>query len=186
MKNITFVCFNNHYPIKLSQFNKHSDFFLRESQKKVCIEFIEDVSRMVGMARSLEDGGFRFDFRLAMGIPDVWIKTLKTYKNDTDWDIDKISWAISNRPCHDQSIVGDKTIGMLLHMMDKEMYTHMSVFSPKSEIVDRGMLLHMMICLLTFGLGGEAYLIFMGNEFGHPEWVDFPGISNNNSYDHCV
>lgn len=154
----------------------------------------EDVSGMIGMARSLEDGGFGFDFRLAMGIPDIWIKTLKTCKKDTDWDIDKISWSIINRPyrektvayceSHDQALVGDKTIAFWL--MDKEMYTHMSVFSPHSNIIDRGMALHMMIRLLTFGLGGEAYLTFMGNEFGHPEWVDFPGISNNNSFDHCV
>lgn len=158
------------------------------------ITIAEDVSGMIGMARSLNDGGFGFDFRLAMGIPDIWIKTLKTCKNDTDWDIGKIAWSIAERPkcektvayceSHDQALVGDKTIAFWL--MDKEMYTHMSVFSPPSIIIDRGMTLHMMIRLLTFGLGGEAYLTFMGNEFGHPEWIDFPGVSNNDSFEHSV
>ena len=158
------------------------------------ITIAEDVSGMIGMARSLNDGGFGFDFRLAMGIPDIWIKTLKTCKNDTDWDIGKIAWSIAERPkcektvayceSHDQALVGDKTIAFWL--MDKEMYTHMSVFSPPSFIIDRGMALHMMIRLLTFGLGGEAYLTFMGNEFGHPEWIDFPGVSNNDSFEHSV
>lgn len=158
------------------------------------ITIAEDVSGMVGMARSIDDGGIGFDFRLAMGIPDIWIKTLKTCKNDTDWDIGKIAWSIAERPkcektvsyceSHDQALVGDKTIAFWL--MDKEMYTHMSVFSENSIIIERGMALHMMIRLLTFGLGGEAYLTFMGNEFGHPEWIDFPSVSNNNSFEHSV
>lgn len=158
------------------------------------ITIAEDVSGMVGMARSYQDGGFGFDFRLGMGIPDIWIKTLKTAKTDLDWNIDRIAWSIVDRPknektvsyceSHDQALVGDKTIAFWL--MDKEMYTHMSVFSPPSEIISRGMALHKMIRLLSFALGGEAFLTFMGNEFGHPEWVDFPQISNNNNFEHCV
>lgn len=117
------------------------------------ITIAEDVSGMVGMARSLKDVGFGFDFRLGMGIPDTWIKILKTYKKDTDLNIDKIAWSIANRlvhekkvsycETHDQSLVGEKTIAFWL--MDKEMYTHMSVFSPRSDVIDRGMILHMMI-----------------------------------------
>jgi|TARA_B110001450_G_scaffold246123_1_gene259899 1,4-alpha-glucan branching enzyme len=42
-----------------------------------------------------------------------------------------------------------------------------------------------MIRLLTASLGGDAYLNFMGNEFGHPEWIDFPREGNNNSYHYC-
>ncbi|OHS99321.1 1,4-alpha-glucan branching enzyme IIB, precursor [Tritrichomonas foetus] len=158
------------------------------------ITIAEDVSGMTGMARTIEDGGFGFDFRLAMGIPDVWITTLKTAKTDYDWNIDKISHAILNRPAgektvsycesHDQALVGDKTIAFWL--MDQEMYSHMSVFSPQSDVIDRGIALHKMIRFLTFALGGEAYLTFMGNEFGHPEWVDFPGISNQDSFKYCV
>jgi 1,4-alpha-glucan branching enzyme len=104
-----------------------------------------------------------------------------------------ITHTLANRPCkektiaysesHDQALVGDKTLAFWL--MDKEMYTHMSVTSPQSLIIDRGLALHKMIRLLTFGLGGEAYLTFMGNEFGHPEWIDFPRAGNGNSYHHC-
>lgn len=81
---------------------------------------------------------------------------------------------------HDQALVGDKTIAFWL--MDKEMYTHMSVLSEPSSIIDRGLSLHKMIRLITHALGGEAYLNFMGNEFGHPEWLDFPREGNNSSY----
>ena len=81
---------------------------------------------------------------------------------------------------HDQALVGDKTLAFWL--MDKEMYTHMSVLSPLTPVIDRGLALHKLIRLLTFGLGGEAYLAFMGNEFGHPEWLDFPRQGNNNRH----
>lgn len=81
---------------------------------------------------------------------------------------------------HDQALVGDKTLAFWL--MDKEMYTHMSTVSETSLIIDRGIALHKMIRLITHSLGGEAYLNFMGNEFGHPEWLDFPRVGNNDSY----
>jgi 1,4-alpha-glucan branching enzyme len=85
---------------------------------------------------------------------------------------------------HDQALVGDKTLAFWL--MDKEMYTHMSILSPLTPVIDRGLALHKMIRLLTFGLGGEAYLSFMGNEFGHPEWLDFPRHGNNNRYEDAI
>jgi len=149
----------------------------------------EDVSGMVGMCRPVEEGGIGFDYRLAMGIPDKWIELLKTTK-DEDWKMGDISWTLSNRrykeknvayaESHDQALVGDKTIAFWL--MDKEMYTEMSVLNPATPIIDRGMAIHKIIRLITQSLGGDAYLNFMGNEFGHPEWIDFPREGNNNSY----
>ena len=84
---------------------------------------------------------------------------------------------------HDQALVGDKTIAFWL--MDKDMYTDMSCLTPPNMVISRGMALHKLIRLITIGLGGEAYLNFMGNEFGHPEWIDFPREGNGNSYLHC-
>lgn len=111
-----------------------------------------------------------FDYRLAMAIPDKWIKLLKETK-DEDWNMSEICWTLSNRrwmekavaysESHDQALVGDKTIAFWL--MDKEMYTHMSTTSGHSDIISRGIALHNLITLITHGLGGEAYLNFMGN-----------------------
>lgn len=152
------------------------------------ISIAEDMSGMPGLARPIEEGGMGFDYRLAMGIPDYWIRLLKESK-DEDWHIGEIYGMLRNRrvgekhiayvESHDQSIVGDKTLAMQL--MDAELYTNMSVFTSNLRIA-RGVALHKMIRLLTFSLGGEGYLNFMGNEFGHPEWIDFPREGNNNSY----
>jgi 1,4-alpha-glucan branching enzyme len=148
----------------------------------------EDVSGMPGLCRRPEDGGIGFDFRLGMGIPDFWIKTLKE-KQDEDWNIYEMWSVLNNRrykektiayaESHDQALVGDKTIAFWL--MDKEMYYQMRISDP-NLIIDRGIALHKMIRLLTISLGGEGYLNFIGNEFGHPEWVDFPREGNNWSY----
>jgi 1,4-alpha-glucan branching enzyme len=145
----------------------------------------EDVSGMVGMARPVAEGGIGFDYRLAMGVPDYWIKLLKE-RRDEDWNLGQLFSTLLNRrqgekhigyaESHDQALVGDKTIAFWL--MDKEMYWHMSK-SSHNPIIDRGISLHKMIRLITFSLAGEGYLDFMGNEFGHPEWVDFPREGNN-------
>jgi len=152
------------------------------------ITIAEDVSGMVGLARPVAEGGLGFDYRLAMGIPDYWIKILKE-KRDEDWHMDQIYRTLINRrwdekhvayaESHDQALVGDKTIAFWL--MDADMYWHMGDTS-QNVVIDRGMALHKMIRLITFTLGGEAYLNFMGNEFGHPEWVDFPREGNGFSY----
>ena len=152
------------------------------------ISIAEDMSGMPGLARPIDEGGLGFDYRLAMGIPDYWIRLLKE-KKDEDWHLDEIYGMLRNRRAgekhiayvesHDQSIVGDKTLAMQL--MDAELYTNMSVSTPCLKIA-RGIALHKLIRLLTFSLGGEGYLNFMGNEFGHPEWIDFPRAGNNNSY----
>ena len=152
------------------------------------ISIAEDMSGMPGLARPTHEGGLGFDHRLAMGIPDFWIQLLKE-KQDEDWNIGEIYGMLRNRrtdekhiayvESHDQSIVGDKTLAMQL--MDAKLYTDMSIFTT-NLIVARGIALHKLIRLLTFSLGGDGYLNFMGNEFGHPEWIDFPRAGNNNSY----
>lgn len=144
---------------------------------------------MPTLCRPISEGGVGFDYRLGMAIPDKWIEILKG-KRDEDWNIGNIVHTLTNRrwkentvayaESHDQALVGDKTIAFWL--MDKEMYTHMSMLSEPSLIIDRGIALHKMIRLITHALGGEAYLNFMGNEFGHPEWLDFPRVGNNDSY----
>jgi 1,4-alpha-glucan branching enzyme len=152
------------------------------------ITIAEDVSGMVGMASKIDEGGIGFDYRLAMGVPDNWIKLLKE-KRDEDWNLGDLYRVLLNRrwsekhigyaESHDQSLVGDKTVAFWL--MDKEMYWHMDK-SSKSLVIDRGVALHKMIRLISFSLAGEGYLNFMGNEFGHPEWVDFPREGNNWSF----
>merc|ERR1719369_2456185 len=124
-----------------------------------------------------------------MAVPDMWIKMIKEEK-DEEWNMDMIVHTLSNRrymeacigycESHDQALVGDKTIAFRL--IDKEMYTGMSVLTKPSPVVDRGIALHKMIRLVTHSLAGEGYLNFMGNEFGHPEWLDFPRVGNKESY----
>jgi len=148
----------------------------------------EDVSGMIGLARPLAEGGLGFDYRLAMGVPDYWIKLLR-HQKDEDWNLGALCGMLMNRrpgerhvayaESHDQALVGDKTIAMWL--MDADIYYHM-VKGSQNLVIDRGVALHKMIRLITFALGGEAYLNFMGNEFGHPEWIDFPREGNGFSY----
>lgn len=162
---------------------------LMHSISKQMTTIAEDVSGMPTLCRPVSEGGIGFDYRLGMAIPDKWIELLKETK-DEDWDMGNIVHTLTNRrwmentvayaESHDQALVGDKTIAFWL--MDKEMYTHMSTLSEPSLVVDRGIALHKMIRLITNALGGEAYLNFMGNEFGHPEWLDFPRVGNNDSY----
>jgi 1,4-alpha-glucan branching enzyme len=161
---------------------------LAHTIKKDAITIAEDVTGMPGLAAPIADGGIGFDYRLGMGIPDFWIKLLKEYK-DEDWNIHELWNVMNNRlpgvktvayaESHDQALVGDKTLAFWL--MDQDMYWHMHVDDP-GIVVDRGIALHKMIRLFTISLGGNAYLTFMGNEFGHPEWIDFPREGNNWSY----
>lgn len=152
------------------------------------IVIAEDMSGMPGLCRPVVEGGLGFDFRLAMGIPDYWIKVLK-HKTDEQWNINEMWETLNNRrhgertiayaESHDQALVGDKSLAFWL--MDKEMYTHMATHTD-SLIVDRGIALHKLIRLFTLSVGGEGWLNFIGNEFGHPEWVDFPREGNGWSY----
>ncbi|KAJ1857802.1 alpha-1,4-glucan branching enzyme [Coemansia sp. RSA 1822] len=153
------------------------------------VTIAEDVSGMPALCRPVPEGGVGFDYRLTMSVPDMWIKMLKETR-DEDWDMVQIAHQLTNRryqeraitycESHDQALVGDKTLAFWL--MDKEMYTNMSDMSPLTPVVDRGMALHKMIRLVTCGLGGEGYLTFEGNEFGHPEWLDFPREGNGSSF----
>jgi 1,4-alpha-glucan branching enzyme len=155
------------------------------------ISIAEDVSGMPGLTKKPEEGGIGFDYRLGMGIPDFWIKILTDYK-DEEWSMSEIWNTLNQRipgvptiayaESHDQALVGDKTIAFRL--IDKLMYTKMSKSEP-DLIVDRGIALHKMFRILTLSVGGTAYLNFMGNEFGHPEWIDFPRLGNNWSYEHA-
>ena len=148
----------------------------------------EEMSGLPGVAGAISDGGIGFDYRLSMGVPDMWIKYIKELR-DEDWQVSQLFRELSqHRPeertisyaeSHDQALVGDKTL--LFRLIDKEIYDHMSV-SSESLIVDRGIALHKMIRLLTASMNNGGYLNFMGNEFGHPEWIDFPRAGNDWSY----
>ncbi len=155
------------------------------------ITIAEDTSAIPGLCRPIADSGLGFDYRLAMGEPDMWIRLLKEYK-DEDWDLNHIYYELSSRrthervigycESHDQALVGDKTI--MFRLCDKEMYYSMERGN-QNDTVARGMALHKLIRLLTMSLGGEGYLTFMGNEFGHPEWIDFPREGNGWSHHYC-
>jgi 1,4-alpha-glucan branching enzyme len=83
---------------------------------------------------------------------------------------------------HDQALVGGKTF--FFQLVDKEIYFGMRR-DQQNLAVERGVALHKMARLATFALNGGAYLNFMGNEFGHPEWIDFPREGNGFSYSHA-
>jgi 1,4-alpha-glucan branching enzyme len=142
----------------------------------------EDVSGLPTLARPVSEGGVGFDYRLQMLIADKWVEVLSEWGMDENWDMGNLVHTLENRrwgekaiayaESHDQALVGDKTTAFWL--MDKEMYDHMSTLTPDHPVVTRGIAIHKMIRQLTMCLGGEGYLNFMGNEFGHPEWIDFP------------
>ncbi len=156
--------------------------------KKNAITIAEDMSGMPGLACPQKDGGVGFDYRLAMGIPDFWIKYIKEVK-DEDWKAGHILYEMTNRrqdektisyaESHDQALVGDKTI--IFRLIDSDMYWHFE-HGHSTYMVDRGIALHKMIRLITASTINGGYLTFMGNEFGHPEWIDFPREGNGWSY----
>ncbi len=152
------------------------------------ISIAEEMSGYPGLATPAEMGGIGFDYRLAMGIPDYWIRLIKE-EPDENWKVGSIFHELSNKRAeektisyaesHDQALVGDKTI--IFRLIDKEMYWGMGKKN-QNLLVDRGIALHKLIRLMTFCCAGNGYLNFMGNEFGHPEWIDFPREGNNWSY----
>ncbi len=158
---------------------------------KNAITIAEDTSALPGLAMPISYGGVGFDYRLAMGEPDMWIKLLKEVP-DEYWDMNSIYYELSTRrpgepvigycESHDQALVGDKTI--MFRLCDQEMYWGMAD-NTDNMVVDRGIALHKMLRLITMSLGGDGYLTFMGNEFGHPEWIDFPREGNLWSYHYC-
>ena len=155
------------------------------------ITIAEDMSGMPGIGLPIEDGGIGFDYRLGMGLPDMWIRTVKE-KSDEYWEIGKM-WGdmclrrpgektIAYVESHDQALVGDKT--MIFRLADAAMYTDMDKIC-HNPTIDRAIALHKMIRLFTLAGGGDGYLNFMGNEFGHPEWIDFPREGNGWSFHYC-
>ena len=186
-------------------FNGYGDYFnLNQDGDAICyltlanklihevnpnaITIAEEVSGMPGLAVKFKDGGIGFDYRMAMGIPDYWIKIIKERK-DEDWKPGDIWWELTNRRAdektisyaesHDQALVGDKTI--IFRLIDADMYWHMNC-DDDHFMVNRGIALHKMIRLLTLSTINGGYLNFMGNEFGHPEWIDFPREGNGWSH----
>ena len=156
--------------------------------KPTAITIAEEVSGMPGLAAPFKDGGYGFDYRMAMNIPDYWIKTIKELK-DEDWKPSSMFWETTNRRAdektisyaesHDQALVGDKTI--IFRLIDADMYWHFKK-GDENLVAERGIALHKMIRLLTASTINGGYLNFMGNEFGHPEWIDFPREGNGWSY----
>lgn len=152
------------------------------------ITIAEEVSGMPGLAAPFKDGGYGFDYRMAMNIPDYWIKTIKEHR-DEDWHPSSILWELTNRRAdektisycesHDQALVGDKTL--IFRLIDADMYWHFKK-GDENDTVHRGIALHKMIRLVTASTINGGYLNFMGNEFGHPEWIDFPREGNGWSY----
>lgn len=155
------------------------------------ISVAEEMSGLPGLATPQKMGGLGFNYRMAMGVPDFWIKLIKEV-SDEKWDVGQIFHELTSKrldekvvsyaESHDQALVGDQTI--IFRLIDKEMYFSMRKDQP-NLLVDRGMALHKMIRLATLSCSGGAYLNFMGNEFGHPEWIDFPRDGNNWSYEHA-
>ncbi len=152
------------------------------------ITIAEDVSGMPGLAAPAERAGADFDYRLAMGIPDYWIKLIK-HTPDEAWHMGGLWHELTNRRAdertisyaesHDQALVGDQTL--IFRLIERDMYDHMAA-DRRNLKVDRGLALHKMIRLITLAAAGHGYLNFMGNEFGHPEWIDFPRAGNHWSY----
>eukprot|EP01134_Creolimax_fragrantissima_P000477 CFRG0477T1 len=192
----TFITYNDYFGDLIDSdcvcYLQLANAMLHELYPNHMVTIGEDVSGMPALALPVEMGGEGFDYRLAMGIADKWIDIVEHFKVE-QWDMGNIAYTLTNRrhgekyiayaESHDQSIVGDQALAFRL--MKLKMYTHMSEASPKSSIVERGIAFHKMIRFITYSLGGEGYLNFMGNEFGHPEWIDFPRTGNNESYQYA-
>ncbi len=156
------------------------------------ITIAEDVSGMPGLAVSQSEGGFGFDYRFAMGVPDYWIRLIKDYK-DEDWPISQLWFELNNyrkgentisyAESHDQALVGDQTL--IFRLIGEDMYHHMDIDDDNAKVA-RGIALHKMIRLITLSTASKGYLNFMGNEFGHPDWIDFPREGNNWSFKHAI
>ena len=186
-----YTCYNDYYD---GGQDENAIIYLTLANKLIheihpqAITIAEEMSGMPGLAVPYADGGIGFDYRMAMGIPDFWIKLIKEHA-DEDWKPSSLFWELTNRRAdektisyaesHDQALVGDKTI--IFRLIDDQMYWHM-MKGDQNLTVDRGMALHKMIRLLTLATINGGYLNFMGNEFGHPEWIDFPRQGNGWSY----
>ena len=179
--------FNGHEDDEAIAYLTLANLLIHEVNPKA-ITIAEEVSGMPGLAAPFKDGGYGFDYRMAMNIPDYWIKTIKELR-DEDWKPSSMFWETTNRrqdektisyaESHDQALVGDKT--SIFRLIDADMYWHFKK-GDENFTVNRGIALHKMIRLLTASTINGGYLNFMGNEFGHPEWIDFPREGNGWSY----
>ncbi len=152
------------------------------------VTIAEDVSGMPGLAVPTESGGAGFDYRFAMGVPDLWIRLIKDTPDEA-WPMGYLWQELTTRrpeektigyaESHDQALVGDQTLAFRL--MGADMYGHMRIDDDHLRI-GRGMALHKMVRLITAATADSGYLNFMGNEFGHPEWIDFPREGNGWSF----
>jgi len=189
-----FTCYDDYFSGGLDQ--EAFSYFIMANKliheiKPDAISIAEEVSGLPGLATSYRDGGVGFDYRMAMGVPDFWIKLIKEVP-DEHWDVGQIFHELTSKrldekvvsyaESHDQALVGDKTI--IFRLIDKEMYYSMRK-DQSNLTVDRGIALHKIIRLATISCAGGAYLNFMGNEFGHPEWIDFPREGNHWSHKHA-
>lgn len=189
-----FTCYDDYFTSGLDQ-DAFSYFIMANrlihQLNPGALSIAEEVSGLPGLATPHKDGGVGFDYRMAMGVPDFWIKLIKEVP-DEKWDVGTIFHELTSKrqdekvvsyaESHDQALVGDKTI--IFRLIDKEMYFSMRK-NQSGLVVERGIALHKMIRLATLSCAGGAYLNFMGNEFGHPEWIDFPREGNNWSYAHA-
>lgn len=156
------------------------------------ITIAEEMSGMPGLAAPVSHGGMGFDYRLAMGIPDYWIRLLKE-KDSSEWNPEEMYWTLLNHreeektisyvESHDQALVGDKTL--IFRLLDSDMYWHMKKGDETKQVID-GVAIHKIITLMTMATCNGGFLNFMGNEFGHPEWIDFPREGNGWSYEHAL
>ncbi len=179
--------YNGHQDDEAIAYLTLANLLIHEVNPKA-ITIAEEVSGMPGLAAPFKDGGYGFDYRMAMNIPDYWIKTIKELC-DEDWKPSSMFWETTNRRAdektisyaesHDQALVGDKTI--VFRLIDADMYWHFKK-GDENFMAHRGIALHKMIRLLTAATINGGYLNFMGNEFGHPEWIDFPREGNGWSH----
>ena len=179
-------------------FNEESSVYLMLANSLIhkinpeALTIAEDFSGMPGLCRPIEEGGYGFDYKLNMKICDKWKHFLMNLK-DEEWNMGDIVYTLTNRrynekhisycESHDQSFIGNYSLSSLL--FSSERFWNMSINSPETIVIGRGIALHKMIRLLSFALGGEGYLSFMGNEFGCPDSLDFPKKGNRFSYSHC-
>lgn len=138
------------------------------------ISIAEEFSGMPGLTCLPKDGGLGFDARFAMGIPDYWEKFIKKPQ-----DLGSMWYEMNNhRPydhtisyveCHDQCINGHDA--MIWRLLGDDMYNAM-LMETETWKVSRGLAFYRLMRLITLATADKGYLNFMGNEFGHPEWLD--------------
>ena len=151
----------------------------------------EDVSGLPGLARPALLGGVGFDYRLQMGLPDFFESVAKDVMDD-GISPSRIWHALVSRrfderhigyvESHDQAIVGGQSL--IFRLLGPKMYTDMHAETQSHDV-------HLAVAVvnvaksIVFFLGGEAWMSFIGNEFGHPDWVEFPTPDNDDCFEYA-